>query len=255
MPGQTQLKLVDVAIGYGKAILLKSINLELHRGDFLGIVGPNGAGKSTLLKVMLRILAPISGSVWTSSDLKIGYVPQRSSLDPIFPLTAYEVVNTGVGRRRATLKKRADFAMKQVGIEHLAAIPFRDLSGGQQQRVLMARALARKPDIFILDEPTAGMDLPSESTLLNFLKDLNRSHGLTVVLVAHQIALVAGAAGRIAFVNKDRNIFALDAAQNLLTDEKLSEIYQYPITTGTCHGQVCVHASHLPPGAKQEVTR
>ena len=250
MSTPSQLKLHDVSIGYGNTAFLASLNLELYQGDFLGIVGPNGAGKSTLLRVMLRIQKPLAGSVWTAPSLKIGYVPQRSELDPIFPLSTLEVVNPGVGGKKSKLKTGALSAMEKLGITHLASVPFRELSGGQQQRVLMARALAIEPDVLILDEPTAGMDLPSERSLVDFLSDLNKNGGLTVVFVAHQIALVTGTASRIALINKDRGIFMVESARDLLCDEKLSEIYNFPITIDRCDGQICVHAGTPQPDSK-----
>ena len=220
--------------------MISGINLVLTAGDYLGIVGPNGAGKSTLLKTLINILEPTHGQVRRRPHLRLGYVPQASSIDPIFPLSALEMVRLGrLGARderplsgallRAATKNKALDALSMVGIRNLATTPFRDLSGGQQQRVLIAGALIRRPELLILDEPTQGMDLPSERKLLDTISDLNGEQKMAIILVAHQISLIAGRAKRIALINKDRNLFVAGDAGDILSNERLSSLYAHPM--------------------------
>jgi ABC-type Mn2+/Zn2+ transport system ATPase subunit len=251
---RTLIALEGVAMGYGRAPILSGIDLALGAGDFLGLIGPNGAGKSTLLKTMLGILPPVAGRVRRRRDLRVGYVPQHSRIDPIFPLTAREVVRSGgigtkppgSGRLRlaSSSREEAEEALTRLGIAHLGDRPLRDLSGGQQQRVLIARALVRRPDLLVLDEPTAGMDIPSEQELLDFVTALSRDEGLAVLLVVHQISLAAGRARRIAIVNKDLPIFAAGAADEILEDDRLSELYRHPmlVRRDAAQGHVYVRA-------------
>lgn len=233
------LELTGVAIGYGGRPLLEGIDLQVRPGEFLGMVGPNGAGKSTLLKAALGIIRPLAGEIRLRPGLRFGYVPQRTRIDPIYPLTSLEVVRAGgmgpktAGDPRNTLASatRAEglAALERVGVAGLAHRPIRDLSGGQQQRVLIARALVRSPDLLILDEPTAGMDLPSERDLLDFITEFNRRQGTGVVLVVHQISLVAGRSTHLSIINKDLGLFACGAARDLLQAERLSDLYGHPM--------------------------
>ena len=256
MSEQPLIKLRGVSIGYGALKLVEGIDLEVRDGDFCGLVGPNGAGKSTLLKVILGNLPPLAGKVWRRPGLRLGYVPQRTLIDPIFPLTALEVVRSGGmgpkakgqgGHLLSSASRDAALAsLNQVGVGHLASRPLRDLSGGQQQRVLIARALVRQPDLLILDEPAAGMDLPAEKDLLDFVTDLNRHQGTNVVLVVHQISLVAGRATKMALINKDLKLFAMGSAEEMLSSERLSDLYDHPMDVIEADGSVLVR-----PGTTQ----
>src|SRR5262249_51777410 len=153
----------DVNLGYDGRVVLRQVTFEVERGEFLALLGPNGAGKSTLLRGMLGLVPPLAGRIEYASDRRAtppGYVPHRDSLDPIFPLTAAEVVLMGtyasmgplhvVGRAQHRV---AATALDQVGLSSLANEPFWTLSGGQKQRVLIARALAAQPQVLLLDEP------------------------------------------------------------------------------------------------------
>jgi ABC-type Mn2+/Zn2+ transport system ATPase subunit len=185
--------------------------------------------------------------------LRLGYVPQRTLIDPIFPLTALEVVRSGGmgpkakgqgGHLLASASRQAAMtSLEQLGVAHLATRPLRDLSGGQQQRVLIARALVRSPELLILDEPAAGMDLPSEKDLLDFVADLNRTQGTNVVLVVHQISLVAGRATKMALINKDLKLFAVGSAEQMLRSERLSDLYDHRMDVIETHGSVLVRAA------------
>ena len=250
------LGLRGATIGYRGGPALPGVDLEVARGDFLGVVGPNGAGKSTLLKTLLGILPPLEGERTVAADLCFGYVPQRSQLDPIFPLSAVQVVGlggmgagAGPGRGlRAAPRRAAIEALDRLGVARLADKPFRSLSGGQQQRVLIARALVRHPDLLVLDEPTAGMDIPSESDILDFVQALNREQQTTVLMVVHHIEVVASRATDIALVNMETDLFATGSAAELLTTERLTSLYRRPIEVVGADGEVHVHAGRQAPG-------
>ena len=235
--GTPLVALEGVAIGYGRRPLARDIDLVIAPGDFVGLVGPNGSGKTTLLRAMLGTLRPLAGRIRRRPGLRVGYVPQRVRIDPIFPLSALEVVRLGgMGPKpesgltlASATRARGMRALARLGIESLARRPVRDLSGGQQQRVLIARALVRDPDLLILDEPTAGMDIPSEHELLDFVTALNQEQGTPVVLVAHQLSIVAGRASQIAIVNKDLPLFAVGPATELLSAESLGRLYGTPL--------------------------
>src|SRR5262249_56639761 len=185
------LGLQDVSVGYEGRAVLEHISFAIERGEFLALLGPNGAGKTTLLRGMLGLIPVLAGRITYGFDRSTsppGYVPQRETLDPIFPLTAREVVLMGtyarlgllrpVGRRQRQLVAAC---LEQVGLADLADRPFWALSGGQKQRVLIARGLAGEPDILLLHEPTAGVDPPAATAIMDLIAQLNRDRGLTVV--------------------------------------------------------------------------
>ncbi len=201
------LTLRDVSLGYDGRPVLQHVSLTIERGEFLALLGPNGAGKTTLLRGILGLIPILAGSVDYGFDRAAsppGYVPQRESLDPIFPLTAFEVVLMGtyarmpllhrVGRRERAL---AAACLDQVGLGALGDQTFWALSGGQKQRILIARALAVDPEVLLLDEPTAGVDVAAEDAILSIIARLNRERGLTVGIVCHHLprirSLVHGA--------------------------------------------------------------
>ena len=191
------LALRDVSLGYEGRPVLQHVAFEVEEGEFLALLGPNGAGKSTLLRGILGLVPTLGGRIEHGFDRKEsppGYVPQRDALDPIFPLTSSEVVLMGtyarlgplhpVGRRERHV---AAIALEQVGLIGIADAPFWALSGGQKQRVLIARALAAEPRVLLLDEPTAGVDPGAAAAIMDVISRLNREHGMTVVLVTHQL--------------------------------------------------------------------
>jgi ABC-type Mn2+/Zn2+ transport system ATPase subunit len=191
------LALRDVSLGYDGRAVLQHLTFEVEEGEFLALLGPNGAGKSTLLRGILGLVPALAGRIEHGFDRNAsppGYVPQRDALDPIFPLTASEVVLMGTYARLGPLHPvgRAQHhiaatALEQVGLTAIADVPFWSLSGGQKQRVLIARALAAEPRVLLLDEPTAGVDPGAAAAIMEVISRLNREHGMTVVLVTHQL--------------------------------------------------------------------
>jgi len=211
------LELEHVSFSYSENAVLSDITLTVPKGDYLGIIGPNGAGKTTLLKLALGLLVPKKGSVRLfGKDIaqftrwaKIGYVPQSvTHFDAMFPATANEVALMGRYAARGlfhaitkTDRRRAHFALEQVGMEAYRNRLIGELSGGQQQRVFIARALAADPDIIFLDEPTIGVDQNARADFYVLLKRLNKELGMTLVLVSHDVETVAHEAKHLACVD------------------------------------------------------
>ena len=186
----------DVSLGYEGHAIGSHLNFQVHSGEYLCILGENGSGKSTLLKCLLGLLKPMAGEVVLDNSLRhgaIGYLPQQTPAQKDFPATVYEVVLSGFlnGRRRffytPAEKSRALMNMGKLGILELKNICSRELSGGQQQRVLLSRALCAAGELLILDEPVTGLDPAAAHDLYRTLKYLNRSEGLAIVMVTHDI--------------------------------------------------------------------
>ncbi len=228
-------------VGYRRRAVLRDLSFEIGRGDILGIVGPNGSGKTTLVRTILGLNAPLEGHVVRDPALTVSYMPQRDRLEPILPITALEVVMMGPAARSAPLghagrhARDARAALERVGAEALAPRLFRDLSGGQQQRVLLARALAAHADVLVLDEPTAGMDLGGEVAILEFLRDLHRTQGVTILFVTHVLPLVLNFAASIMLIAGQRVLHG--AVDRILTEERLSDLYGVPVHLGRVSGQ------------------
>jgi len=212
------IEVQNISFSYnGQDNILQNITLAIHPGDYIGLVGPNGAGKTTLLKIMLNLLVPSQGTVKLFGQKidsfkdwpKIGYVPQKAiNFDANFPANVFEVVL--MGRYSNKLWQRislADKAAVKDALQKVEMWEYRDrligdLSGGQQQRVFIARALVNQPEVIFLDEPTTGVDKPTQDNFYALLQKLNQEFGLTLVLVSHDIERILKEVMHIACIDK-----------------------------------------------------
>ena len=179
-----------------RTLALDDVSFAVHKGEFLTIVGENGAGKSTLVKTILGMTAPDAGSVETDAGTagRIGYMPQQSSAQRDFPASVREVVLSGCvgGTGFLPFYSRAQKAAARANMDMLGVTPFakknyRALSGGQQQRVLLCRALCAAGEVLLLDEPTTGLDPLVTKELYTTVKHLSVEHGMTVIMVSHDV--------------------------------------------------------------------
>jgi len=200
----TLLRLVVAHFGYEAQTLLRGISLDVVPGEFVALLGANGSGKTTLLRGLLGLLPPLAGRVEPAAGLRIGYVPQRETLDPLYPLSGLDVTLLGACRdlavwRRAGAgeRERARAALEAVQAGGFAERRYAELSGGQRQRILIARALATRPSLLLLDEPTAGGDAAAERAIVAVLESLRAKDGLAVWMVTHQLHAVAGRVDRM----------------------------------------------------------
>ena len=200
------IALQNLSLGYGGNAVIQGVNLNVAAGDFLVIGGPNGGGKSTLLRGISGLIPPIAGTI-DRGRTRFGYVPQHATVEQALPLTAMEMVELGASACepwwKTLITPRASFhhqALRDCQAESFAKKPFHALSGGQRQRVLLARALASSPDCLLLDEPTAGVDRPTQHALAEMLGELHRTSGRAVVLVTHEFAPFKSIAGRFIWV-------------------------------------------------------
>jgi zinc transport system ATP-binding protein len=197
------LRFDSVSFSYGELKVLDKASFHIHQGEFIALVGPNGSGKTTVLKLLLGLERPQAGAVQvfgTGGREGLGYVPQQAPFDRAFPIRVREVVKMGRLRpysRRFSAGDQAavEDAMEQAEVADLAERPYAKLSGGQRRRVLVARALAAKPVILILDEPAANMDSESEDRLFNTLGKL-KGH-TTILIVTHDPDFVSVLTDRV----------------------------------------------------------
>ena len=214
------------------------MNLCIREAEFWFLLGPNGAGKSTLLAAILGRLAPMEGTIRRRSELagahRIGFVPQRWDLNPSLPTTVREFVSLGLvgipGARRAA-RERMAWALERSGLAQMPGRDYWSLSGGQRQRALLARALIRHPSIFIVDEPTNGLDPSSQELLMGALADLNANERLTILFVTHDLPLAARYASHVALF-LDGTIEAGPVA-DVLRPDLMRRAYGLPIDLHT----------------------
>ncbi len=211
---QSPLALRGVTVSYGGDPVVFSADMTVTPGSMTAIIGPNGAGKSTLLKAALGVVPALAGRVtaWGAPLDKmrgrIAYVPQRASIDWDFPIRVIDVVQMGLyrdvgllGRITGAHRARALACLDRVGMQDFALRQIGQLSGGQQQRVFLARALAQEADLYLLDEPFAGVDAATEAAIIAVLKSL-RDEGRTVIAVHHDLSTVEAYFDRVFLINR-----------------------------------------------------
>lgn len=226
------IKLENLTIGYEKKALLKTSDISIDSGQFWGVLGPNGSGKSTLLKTILGLIHPLAGQVNSKKGIVLGYVPQSEKFDPIFPVSVYELVSMGrysrvsPGKRLGMRDREAiERSIEKAGISHLSNRKFRSLSGGEKQRSLLARAIAGEPDILVLDEPTAAVDIKGEAQIMSLVKDIKKESGLAVLMVSHFLNTISAFSDHIILIDKDKELFQAGEKSEILNSENLSAFF------------------------------
>ena len=214
----TIIQLKDLSFSYGTNLVLDKINLSIHEGDYLGVIGPNGGGKTTLIKLIVGLLKADSGDI-TLYDRPIkefkdwshlSYIAQKvTNIDLNFPITVRDAVSMGryglrrIGQNMTTQDKQiVQESLSQVDLLDYQNRLIGELSGGQLQRVFIARALAQKPAIIFLDEPTVGVDTNTQRQFYALLKKMNQDLGITLVLISHDIDFISQEVTEIAVINK-----------------------------------------------------
>ena len=222
----------NLSIGYNGQPVLSGISLSINRAGFTTILGANGSGKSTLLKTLLGLLPPVSGRIEnTAHPLAFGYVPQSIQFDPVYLFTGFEVALMGAyGRIRpgrfvpSVERVFTRECLQAAGAEEFARKRFAELSGGQKQRVLIARALATRPDVLVLDEPTAGVDHAATHAVLEFISQIQKERNIAVLLVTHDFAAVRKHAEHVIWLRESEVLYG--TADELLTRERMAEIFE-----------------------------
>ena len=222
MTGPPLLQASGISFSYGATTILDGIDLSIGPGEFVALVGPNGSGKSTLLRVLLGLLAPAAGTVTLFGSRpeelrerwRLGYVPQRPALARDLPATVAEVVAAGrLARARwwrrpsAEDRQEIDHALESVELLELRDRRVSELSGGQQQRAFIAKAFAGQPELLILDEPVAGVDVDSQGRFREALLHFVREHQAAVLLVSHELGAVADVLDRVVVLRHGRVFF------------------------------------------------
>src|SRR5574341_107384 len=236
----TIIKFDHASFGFPGVVALKDITLDIGEGEFVGVIGPNGSGKTTLCRAVLGLMRPLEGSLQifdcACQELRchhrarIGYLPQKGVLDRDFPITALEAVMMGrygaLGILRRPTKQDRDIALR--ALENVGLADHRDtalgqLSGGQQQRVLIARALAQQPQVLLRDEPTTGIDITTQHSVLDLVRGLHQDMGLTILLITHDINMIRAHVDRLVLLKT--RLYAAGAPDEVLRPDILRQVY------------------------------
>lgn len=230
----------NITVVYQKKPVLWNIDFTLPKGQIVGIMGPNGAGKSTLIKAILGLVkinsgyARIFGEELKNIRHKVSYVPQRQSIDWDFPATVKDVVMMGRYQKTGLFKKFkvSDYAiandcLEKVGMLHFTDRQISQLSGGQQQRIFLARALAQQADLYLLDEPFAGIDAATEESIIQLLKKL-KSEGKTIVVIHHDLHTARNYFDWIVLLNA--SLIASGPTEVAFNEEMLAKTYRGKLT-------------------------
>lgn len=229
------ISLESVSVAFGEVRALRDVSVEIGHDAFVALIGPNGGGKTTLLSVLLGLRSPDSGrarvlgqSPESVPARDIAYVPQVKTLQRAFPARAIELVATGLRpawpwRIGAALRESCLAALRQCGVEHLAQRPVAKLSGGELQRVFVARAIARRPRLLLLDEPAAGMDLAAEAELYHLLMRYQQEHTCAIVMITHDWEGARAHASHALLINQ--RLLAYGPAREVASEQALLELF------------------------------
>lgn len=241
---QIALDVADLSVTQGGRETLRRINFSLPQGAFCGLIGANGAGKTTLLRAILGFL-PTQGRGTVSG--RIGYVPQKLLFEPDLPLRVRDFVGLGLDGQRFgfVLPTRARTERINTALRGVEALDFADqrigrLSGGQQQRVMIAHALVRAPDLLLLDEPLANLDMKAAAEIVALLKQLCRERNMTILLSAHDMTPLLPVMDKVLYLAAGKAVCGL--VQDVIRTEILSALYGYHIDVIRVHGRILVVA-------------
>lgn len=187
----------NIGLTLADRTILEGVNLQLHGGKITTLIGPNGAGKTSLVRLLLGLQPASQGELWRQPSLRIGYMPQKLHIDASLPLTVQRFLQLG-GAGAAALKN----ALSLTGIAHLLASPMQRLSGGEVQRVLLTRALAREPQLLVLDEPVQGVDVNGQVALYDLIDRIRAQQGCGVLMVSHDLHLVMAHTDEVICLNQ-----------------------------------------------------
>jgi len=216
------LQLAGVTLAFDGKCALKDVSLRVYGGEIVTLIGPNGAGKSTLLRVVLGLLKPRQGRVQRKARLRIGYMPQKLHLDSSLPLSVLDFLRLLPGISR----EKAQNALEQVGAASLITDPLHALSGGELQRVLLARALLRKPELLVLDEPVQGVDSNGQSELYRLIAHLRDRYRCGVLMVSHDLHLVMQRTDWVVCLN--RHVCCCGHPEQIVQERAYTELFGSP---------------------------
>lgn len=219
MDGEALVEIVDLHVTLGGNIILSNVSLSLNEGRIVTLIGPNGAGKTTFITAALGLLKPDSGKIIRKKNLRVGYMPQKVHIDPTLPLSVKRFLNLSKSSESLTLED----ALDMVKARALADKPLAGLSGGELQRILLAKAIMRRPNLLVLDEPMQGVDIPGQGELYKLIEGIKNKFRCGVLLVSHDLHLVLGTSDYVVCLNK--HICCAGSPRSVAEDPRYRELF------------------------------
>jgi zinc transport system ATP-binding protein len=236
------LQAKNVTVDLSHRRILDHVSLDVYQGKITTIVGPNGAGKTTLLRVLLGLQEPTSGAVVRADGLKIGYMPQKLAISPLFPLTVQRFMELASPCPNKKISLEIERRLLQMGAAHLSDLQVQHLSGGELQRVLLARSLMNQPQLLILDEPAQGVDVLGQNDLYELIAKVRDEEQCGIVLVSHDLHVVMSASDHVLCLNTHVCCSgAPDHVQNNPDYQRLFGLAPYTHHHDHCHDTQCTH--------------
>ena len=221
------LEVNRLTVSFDNTVVLADLSFAVARGASLAVIGPNGSGKTVLFRALIGAI-PYEGTIRWAPGTRFGYVPQKLDIERDLPITGRDLLRAKLTIARARKDDAVD-ALKRVDLrEEVLAQPIGSMSGGQFQRLLVAFALIGRPDVLLLDEPSAGVDAPGQQALNEALRRLQQDEGVTTFLISHDLSVVYRYASSVLCLARERS--CLGPPQVVLTPERLSEVYGTPIS-------------------------
>jgi iron complex transport system ATP-binding protein len=234
------IEVQSISFRYHKEWVLQDVSFQVGKGEFIGLIGPNGSGKTTLLKILYRLLSPQQGEILfehvplkrmgrTDIAKKVAVVAQETHL--LFPFSVMEIVLTGRSPYLGHLmfEREKDLEIAKKAMEWTEILPFAErpideLSGGERKRVFIARALAQEPEVILLDEPTANLDIHHQIDFLNLILTLNREKGLTIIMASHDMNIASEFCDRLLLLQKGK-IYKIGIPEEVITQKNIEQVY------------------------------
>ncbi len=216
---QTLISAHNISLNHHGKSVLDNVSFELKQGEFITLIGPNGAGKSSLIKVLLGLIKADSGEIKRSDNIKLGYTPQTFSPNPFIPISVIAFLNLNQKISQDFLHETALLT----GIEGLLDLPLKSLSGGELQRVLLTRALLKKPNILILDEPAQNLDVNGQMHLYKLIQDIHQQQGCAVLMVSHDLHRVMKESTQVLCLY--RHICCMGQPETIIKDSQFNDLF------------------------------
>lgn len=224
-----------VSVSFYNNIALDKVSFDIEKGEIACVIGPNGSGKTTLIRAILG-LDPHKGNILFNGEPvkkhldKIGYIPQKFDFDKTFPITVKEFLDLANSAYKQNIKKEI---CREIQIQNIMHKKLGDLSGGQFQRVLMAQAIAKQPQLLILDEPTTGVDMEGIKNFYEIVRHFNKNHQATIILVSHEVSMVYNLATTVICLNK--KVICHGKPKEVINESMLNELYGSHLTPHIHH--------------------
>src|SRR5579884_813768 len=241
----------NVTVRLGGRPVLNDLSFAIYPGDFVGLIGPNGAGKTTLLRLLLGLVPPSNGTVslfghpLTRGNHRVGYVPQHQTFDETSPLRGRDMVALGIDGFRLGLPlpsqektAKVNRVLREVGADAYADSPIARLSGGEQQRLMLAQALIGDPDLLLLDEPLANLDIRSRRDVVNIVCSVVRQRNIAVILVAHDVNPLLGSMDKVIYLAHGRGV--IGTPDEVVQTDVLTRLFGFPVDVIRAQGHILV---------------